>query len=149
MFPGSRDLVLAALLASGWCIGPAAAGDLAAAKRYADLLNPANCELIALQVRGRSLDPLSAEYRAQSDEFYRRARRAEQELATEAKRYQELEAGLTSEERAEARRYSTALAEECVKKIREGMTGKAGPERGGPEFVVPEARKLEASPATR
>lgn len=141
----SRHLSAAALGAALSCALPAAAGDLAAAKRYVDQSSPANCELIALQVRGRSLDPESPEYRALSDEFYRKVKRAEQVLAAETKRYQEVEAGLTAEERAEVGRYSMALAEACVKKTREAKDFKAGPAPGGPTAVVTESDKVEST----
>jgi hypothetical protein len=145
----SRPLVFAALATALGCALPAGAGDLAAAKRYVDLSNPAGCELIALQLRGRSLDPESAEYRAISDEFYRKVRRVEQELAAETQRYQEVLAGLTPEERAEVSRYSMALAEGCVKKAREAKDFKVGPAPGGPKTVVPESRRVEAAGVTQ
>jgi hypothetical protein len=141
----SRHLVAAALGAALSCGLPAGAGDLAAAKRYVDQSSPLNCELIALQIRGRSLEPESPEYRALSDEFYRKVRRAEQELAAETKRYQEVDAELTGEERAEVGRYSMALAEACVKKTREAKDFKVGPPPGGPTTVVPESPGVKAT----
>jgi hypothetical protein len=141
----SRHVAAASLAATLSCVLPASAGDLAGAKRYVDQSNPVNCELIALQVRGRSLDPESAEYRALSDEFYRKARLAEQRLAAETKRYQEVEAGLTAEERAEVSRYSMAQAEACVAKTREAKDFKVGPAPGGPTKVVPDSHKVESA----
>lgn len=148
-----RRSVLFSFLATALFAGPVCAGDVTGAKQIVDKTHPLRCELISLQLRARGLDPATPEYRALSNEFYRKANEIEQKFAAEMLRYEEIVKGLTPPEMSEVARHAADRDEICVRTACGGspcpmqIPGGAAPAAPkSPTTVEPQSPKIEAVP---